>query len=62
MVAKSVQPVPSGAASYGNVERIGFGLLMIGAPILMLGAAFFHPPHGIENAAGYYSASHDHSP
>jgi hypothetical protein len=27
----------------------------------MLGAALFHPPHGIENAAGYYSASHDHT-
>jgi hypothetical protein len=47
--------------SYANVERIVFGLAMIIAPILMLGAAIFHPPHGIENAAGYYSASHDHS-
>jgi hypothetical protein len=27
----------------------------------MLGAALFHPPHGIEDAAGYYSASHDHT-
>jgi hypothetical protein len=53
---------PEGAAdSYADVERIGFGLLMIAAPLLMLGAAVFHPPHGIENAAGYYSASHDHS-
>jgi len=34
---------------------------MIGAPILMLGAAFLHPPHGIESGAQYYSAAHDHS-
>jgi hypothetical protein len=53
---------PAGATdSYAHAERIGFGLLMIGAPLLMLGAALFHPPHGIENAAGYYSASHDHT-
>ena len=62
MANDSVQPAGAAAtASYDNVERMGFGLLMIGAPILMLGAALFHPPHGIENAAGYYSASHDHS-
>jgi hypothetical protein len=47
--------------SYAKVERIGFGVLMIGAPILMLGAALLHPPHGIESGAQYYSASHDHS-
>ncbi|MFG2991216.1 hypothetical protein ACGFZK_18355 [Streptomyces sp. NPDC048257] len=37
--------------SYAHAERIGFGVLMIGAPLLMLGAAFFHPPHGIESGA-----------
>lgn len=34
---------------YANAERVGFGVLMIGAPILMLGAAFLHPRHGIED-------------
>jgi hypothetical protein len=41
-------------------ERIGFGLLLIMAPILMLGAGFLHPPHGIENGVQYYHAAHDH--
>ena len=49
------------ATSYDNVERIGFGLLMIGAPILMLGAAILHPPHAIENGTAYYHAAHDHT-
>ena len=60
MASESDQPAGV-TDSYANVERIVFGLVMIIAPILMLGAAVFHPPHGIENAAGYYSASHDHS-
>jgi hypothetical protein len=42
-------------------ERIGFGLLMIAAPILMLGAALLHPPHNIEDGAKYYIATHDHN-
>jgi Domain of unknown function (DUF4386) len=49
------------ADSYANVERIGFGVLLIGAPILMLAAAILHPPHGIESGADYFHASHDHS-
>jgi hypothetical protein len=49
------------ADSYARVERIGFGVLMIAAPLVMLAAALLHPPHGIQNAAGYYHASHDHS-
>jgi hypothetical protein len=45
---------------YAGAERVGFGVLMIGAPILMLGAAILHPPHGIEDGLAYYAASHDH--
>src|SRR6476659_3552986 len=52
---------PDDAASYGNVERIGFGLLMIGAPMLMIGAGFLHPEHSIENGTAYYRAAHDYS-
>jgi hypothetical protein len=51
---------PEGVAE-ANVERIVFGILMIGAPLLMLGAAFFHPPHGVQSGEMYYHASHDHS-
>ena len=47
--------------SYAHTERIGFAILMIAAPLFMLGAAFLHPPHGIESGAQYYSASHDHT-
>jgi len=55
-------PQPGGIAdSYAHTERIGFGLLMIGAPILMVLAGILHPPHGIENATEYYDAAHDHS-
>jgi Domain of unknown function (DUF4386) len=46
--------------SYADAERIGFGILMILAPILMLGAGILHPPHGIESGEQYYHASHDH--
>jgi hypothetical protein len=60
MAVAKVQPVGV-AGSYAQAEQIGFGLLMIGAPILMLGAALFHPPHGIEDGAQYYIASHDNS-
>jgi hypothetical protein len=64
MASENVQPAgaaTAGAASYGNVERVGFGLLMIGAPILLLGAAFIHPPHSIESGPEYYHAAHDHT-
>jgi hypothetical protein len=44
-----------------HTERIGFGLMMIGAPILMLGAALIHPPHSIEDGVQYYHATHDHN-
>jgi hypothetical protein len=54
-------PVQPAGVSDGNVERVGFGLLLIGAPILMLGAAFLHPPHGIDNGEQYYHAAHDYS-
>jgi hypothetical protein len=58
----SVQPAgPTASDSYRNVERIGFGILMIGAPILMLGAAIFHPPHALEDGTEYFHASHDHT-
>jgi hypothetical protein len=53
MASNSDQPGAAVADSYADVERIVFGVVMIVAPILMLGAAIFHPPHGIENAAGY---------
>jgi hypothetical protein len=57
MAHHSVEPTISDR----NVEQIGFGLLMIGAPILMLGAALLHPPHAIENGEQYYHAAHDYS-
>ncbi len=44
-----------------HAERTVFGLFMIAAPILMLGAASFHPPHGVESGSQYYHAAHDHS-
>ena len=47
--------------NFYHTERIGFGLLMIGAPILMLGAALTHPPHSIESGVEYYDAAHDHN-
>jgi hypothetical protein len=60
MAVKSGQP--EGVVDrYARMERIGFSVLMVGAPLLMLGAAFFHPPHSIQSGAQYYSASHDHS-
>ena len=31
------------AAAYAHAERLGFGLIMVEAPRLMLGAAFLHP-------------------
>ena len=61
MATASVQPEGTAGNNYANGERIGFGLLLIGAPILMLGAAIFHPPHGIESGEMYYMASHDHT-
>lgn len=60
MATKSGQP-EGATENYANVERIGFGCVLLGAPILMLGAALLHPPHGIESGAQYYHASHDHS-
>jgi hypothetical protein len=50
----------AGSDRYADAERVGFGVLMIGAPILMLGAAILHPRHGIEDGMGYYAASHGH--
>jgi hypothetical protein len=61
MASNSDQPRAAVADSYADVTRIVFGVAMIAAPILTLGAAIFHPPQGIGSAAGYYSASHDHS-
>jgi hypothetical protein len=61
MTSDVVQPTGAAAANYDKVERIGFGLLMIGAPILILGAAVIHPPHAIENGTEYYHAAHDHT-
>jgi hypothetical protein len=49
MATAAVQPEGTAANNCANGERIGFGVLLIGAPILMLGAAIFHPPHGIES-------------
>jgi hypothetical protein len=53
MAIASVQPEGTAANNYAKGERIGFGLLLIGAPILMLGAAILHPPHGIESGEMY---------
>jgi Domain of unknown function (DUF4386) len=61
MATSSVPTEGSATNNYANGERIGFGLLLIGAPILMLGAAIFHPPHGIQSGEMYYMASHDHT-
>jgi hypothetical protein len=61
MTSDVVQPAGAAAASYDKVERIGFGLLMIVAPILMLGAGFFHPLHSIESGPEYYHAAHDYT-
>ena len=57
MSVDSVQSL--GAGVYSHTERIVFGLLMIAAPILMLGAAALHPPHGVESGSAYYHAAHD---
>jgi hypothetical protein len=63
MASTITQPAgaASGAASYVNVERIGFGLLMIGAPLVVLAACLIHPPHAAENGAEYYHAALNHS-
>lgn len=61
MAAQHSEPAATAAGSYSGVERTGFGVLMIGAPILMLGAAFIHPPHAIENGTEYFHAAHDHT-
>jgi|SRR5215218_1757789 hypothetical protein len=60
MASNIAQPAGA-AASYANVERIGFGILMIFAPLVVLAACIIHPPHGAENGAEYYRAAHDHS-
>jgi hypothetical protein len=60
VAATAVQPTGV-AGTYADSERTVFGVLMIAAPILMLGAAIFHPPHGIESGSQYYHAAHDHS-
>lgn len=60
MASNIAQPAAA-AASYANVERIGFGILMIFAPLVVLAACIIHPPHAAENGAEYYHAAHDHS-
>ena len=60
MASENVQPAGA-AASYANVERIGFGILMIFAPLVVLAACIIHPPHGAENGAEYYHAAQDQS-
>jgi hypothetical protein len=61
MAVNAVQPAGAAAFSYANAERIGFGILMIAAPLLIVGAGLTHPPHGIESGTEYYAAAHDHS-
>lgn len=61
-MSKNTETQPREVANtYAHAERIWFGLLMIGAPLLMVLAGFFHPPHGIEDGTEYYHAAHDHS-
>jgi hypothetical protein len=61
MAIASVQPAQVVSLDYAHVERIGFGICMVVAPIFMLGAAFLHPAHGIEGTQ-YYHAADDYSP
>ena len=61
MATVSVKPENTAANNYAKGERIGFGLLLVGAPILMLVAAIFHPPHGVDSGEVYYLSSHDHA-
>jgi hypothetical protein len=60
MASNIAQPAGA-AASYANVERIGFGILMIAAPLVVLAACIIHPPHAAENGEEYYHAALDHS-
>jgi hypothetical protein len=61
MATHAGQPAGAAADSYAHTERVGFGIIMIVAPLVVLAATIIHPPHGAENGEEYYQAAHDHS-
>ena len=60
MATQSV-PALARADSYDHTERIGFGIFMVVAPLIVLAATIIHPPHAAENGTEYYHAAADHS-
>jgi hypothetical protein len=61
MATHAVQPAAVSARSYEHTERIGFAIMMIVAPLIVLAATILHPPHAAENGTEYYHAAADHS-
>jgi len=62
MAAQAAQPARE-ARSYEHTERVGFGVFMIVAPLILLAATIIHPKHGIRVTSGseYYDAAYDHT-
>ena len=61
MASEAVQPAGTAADSYAHTERVGFAIIMIVAPLVVLAVTILHPPHGAEDGTEYYQAAHDHS-
>jgi hypothetical protein len=61
MATHALQPAGVAARSYAHTERIGFGIFMVVAPLIVLGATILHPAHSTEDGTQYYHAAHDHS-
>ncbi|HEX6052275.1 MAG TPA: hypothetical protein VFZ21_23580 [Gemmatimonadaceae bacterium] len=61
MAVQTVQPTSAAARSYEHTERVGFGVIMVVAPLIVLAATIIHPPHAAENGTQYYQAAHDHT-
>jgi hypothetical protein len=54
MATHALQPSSVAARSYAHTERIGFGLFMVVAPLIVLGATILHPAHSTEDGTQYY--------